>query len=174
MTTYTITESQRQQLLDLAMPVVSTPNRIALKMLQSLTPNSGEAVGFMWQHEDTGRIGFADMGQKPMWKKGNPRLKIIKDIFTAPSTKPADARCCNHDSDCAVHNMPAYPAGPCDCSMKTESVVPSEGQLHEGIKALLLCGNSEIESLSPLMYETYTDDVRRVYVAMCAPQGETE
>ena len=23
--------------------------------------------------------------------------------------------CCGHDSDCAVHNEPAYPAGPCDC-----------------------------------------------------------
>lgn len=24
--------------------------------------------------------------------------------------------CCGHDSDCAVHNEPAYPVGPCDCS----------------------------------------------------------
>ena len=23
-----------------------------------------------------------------------------------------------HASDCAVHNMPAYPAGPCDCGAK--------------------------------------------------------
>lgn len=22
-----------------------------------------------------------------------------------------------HDSDCAVHNMPAFPNGPCDCSV---------------------------------------------------------
>jgi hypothetical protein len=22
-----------------------------------------------------------------------------------------------HDSDCATHNMPAYPNGPCDCSV---------------------------------------------------------
>ncbi len=22
-----------------------------------------------------------------------------------------------HDSDCALHNMPAYPNGPCDCSL---------------------------------------------------------
>lgn len=26
-----------------------------------------------------------------------------------------DSSCCGHDSDCAVHNMPAYPNGPCDC-----------------------------------------------------------
>lgn len=24
----------------------------------------------------------------------------------------------NHDSDCATHNMPAYPNGPCDCRLK--------------------------------------------------------
>lgn len=28
-------------------------------------------------------------------------------------------RCCLHAFDCAVHNMPAYPAGPCDCWVKT-------------------------------------------------------
>lgn len=26
--------------------------------------------------------------------------------------------CCGHTSDCAVHNMPAYPAGPCNCDMR--------------------------------------------------------
>ena len=31
--------------------------------------------------------------------------------------KPALERCCNHDSDCAVHSMPAYPNEPCDCSL---------------------------------------------------------
>jgi len=32
--------------------------------------------------------------------------------------QPAQERCCYHDSDCAVHNMPAYPAGPCDCTQQ--------------------------------------------------------
>jgi hypothetical protein len=27
-------------------------------------------------------------------------------------------RCCEHDSDCAVHNAPALPVGPCDCSVR--------------------------------------------------------
>lgn len=27
-----------------------------------------------------------------------------------------------HDSDCAVHNEPAYPAGPCDCSLRKLAV----------------------------------------------------
>ena len=25
-----------------------------------------------------------------------------------------------HDSDCSVHNMPAFPNGPCDCGELTE------------------------------------------------------
>jgi hypothetical protein len=32
--------------------------------------------------------------------------------------QPAQEQCCYHDSDCAVHNMPAYPAGPCDCTQQ--------------------------------------------------------
>lgn len=28
-----------------------------------------------------------------------------------------------HDSDCALHNMPAYPNGPCDCSVVGASEV---------------------------------------------------
>jgi len=30
-----------------------------------------------------------------------------------PSTSSGD----NHDSDCATHNEPAYPNGPCDCTL---------------------------------------------------------
>jgi hypothetical protein len=26
----------------------------------------------------------------------------------------------SHDSDCAVHNEPAYPAGPCDCGYQAK------------------------------------------------------
>ena len=29
----------------------------------------------------------------------------------------APATAVGHDSDCAVHNGPAYEAGPCDCSL---------------------------------------------------------
>lgn len=32
--------------------------------------------------------------------------------------QPVQERCCYHDSDCAVHNMPAYPAGACDCTQQ--------------------------------------------------------
>ena len=30
--------------------------------------------------------------------------------------------CCEHASDCAVHNEPAYPAGPCDCKLITGEI----------------------------------------------------
>ena len=39
----------------------------------------------------------------------------FKAALAQPEQEPV-ARCCLHDSDCAVHNMPAYPAGACDCS----------------------------------------------------------
>ena len=36
----------------------------------------------------------------------------MKPLYAAPGAQPTQ-----HDSDCATHNMPAYPAGPCDCSV---------------------------------------------------------
>jgi len=55
MTTYTLTEAQRQQLLDVSLSGVSTANTLATQLLQSLTqlaapstsqPSSGEAVAW--------------------------------------------------------------------------------------------------------------------------------
>jgi hypothetical protein len=40
-------------------------------------------------------------------------------------------RCCPHDSDCAVHNMPAYPAGACDCTYKNTFNTPPSAKIHE-------------------------------------------
>lgn len=34
----------------------------------------------------------------------------------ALATQKASLSCCGHKSDCAVHNEPAYPNGPCDCN----------------------------------------------------------
>ena len=39
--------------------------------------------------------------------------------FTLPPPLPVQEpkkRCCDHDSDCAIHNGDALPVGPCDCS----------------------------------------------------------
>lgn len=42
------------------------------------------------------------------------------------TTQPAQDRCCDHDSDCAVHNAPAYPVGPCDCTLSEK---PAQDQV---------------------------------------------
>ena len=47
------------------------------------------------------------------WEKDGERIDPMS-VYK----EPAQERCCYHDSDCAVHNMPAYPAGPCDCTQQ--------------------------------------------------------
>jgi hypothetical protein len=40
----------------------------------------------MWQHDETGRIGFVDAQQIEWgWASGNPRCKIIGPLYTHPS-----------------------------------------------------------------------------------------
>lgn len=60
------------------------------------------------------------------WKDSALKGKIInlypKDLLALielaeRATQPAQDRCCEHDSDCAVHNAPALPVGPCDCTL---------------------------------------------------------
>ena len=55
--------------------------------------------------------------------------KRIEDL-EQPAQEP-EYRCCPHDSDCAVHNMPAYPAGQCDCSYSNKFNLPPSAQIHE-------------------------------------------
>tara|TARA_R110000868_G_scaffold117922_4_gene313045 strand:- start:713 stop:1099 length:387 start_codon:yes stop_codon:yes gene_type:complete len=44
MTTYTLTEAQRQQLLDVSLSGVSTANTLATNLLQSLTPQAAPST----------------------------------------------------------------------------------------------------------------------------------
>jgi hypothetical protein len=41
-----------------------------------------EATAYMWQHDETGRIGFVEAWQ-PMdkWKESNPRLRVIGPLY---------------------------------------------------------------------------------------------
>ena len=39
----------------------------------------------------------------------------LKKLVEAPPPKSIKERQSKHASDCAVHNGPAMPAGPCDC-----------------------------------------------------------
>jgi len=47
MTTYTLTEAQRQQLLDVSLAGVSKANTLATKMLQSLAPSTSQELAEM-------------------------------------------------------------------------------------------------------------------------------
>lgn len=73
--------------------------------------------------------------------------KFVAEM-AAVEVQPSQAgeRCCNHDSDCAVHNMPAYPTGPCDCSLATVALVSICKS--DVSKALLYFG--EDEQIRPL------------------------
>lgn len=48
-----------------------------------------------------------------------------------------------HDSDCATHNMPAYPNGPCNCSLSNTTNLTQDQR-----KALAICRKSGRVSVS--------------------------
>lgn len=50
----------------------------------------GEAVAFMWQHDETGRTGFVEAGfDRAHWEKHNPRLHIIGPLYRHPAQPAA-------------------------------------------------------------------------------------
>lgn len=53
---------------------------------------AGEQVGWMWQHDETGRTGFVDCWQvENGWQDGNPRLRLISKLYTTPQPTQAQA-----------------------------------------------------------------------------------
>ena len=82
----------------------------------------------------------------------------------APVQEP-EYRCCPHDSDCAVHNMPAYPARPCDCSYSNTFNLPSSSLVHE---VCLKLADRELEKLTNENFgrtpnDTWTNKIVDVY-----------
>lgn len=70
------------------------------------------------RYESSERVGsVGTVGEFPNVSTANRICEALAatesgaTAFTAPS----------HDSDCAVHNMPAYPEGQCDCSARSEN-----------------------------------------------------
>jgi len=57
--------------------------------LKAAKQEQGEPVAWMFQHEETGRIMFVE-AQQLEWgfEKGNPRLKKIGPVYTAPQPAP--------------------------------------------------------------------------------------
>jgi hypothetical protein len=51
------------------------------------------AVAWMWQHEETGMIGFIEHMHKDSldhWQSINPHLQIIRPLYAAPPSPSAD------------------------------------------------------------------------------------
>lgn len=47
--------------------------------------------------------------------------RVLGKIAKAPPPKTVQRRKVVHASDCAVHNGPAYEAGPCDCDAEAKA-----------------------------------------------------
>jgi hypothetical protein len=56
----------------------------------------------------------ADSWHNPLGLESMPR---VEPAFPEAQPVPVDL----HDSDCSTHNEPAYPNGPCDCSLSKSS-----------------------------------------------------
>lgn len=54
--------------------------RAELERLEAVEP-----VAFMWQHDETGRVGFIDPWQRQNgFEANNPRCKVVHALYTAP------------------------------------------------------------------------------------------
>lgn len=58
---------------------------------------------------------ISDFATKRGLSLDNARVRDWVDALAQPVQEPKK-RCCDHDSDCAIHNGDALPVGPCDCS----------------------------------------------------------
>ena len=59
--------------------------------LAALKQSQDKPVAWMWQHEETGRVGFTDIEQvtSGAHESLNPRLKLIAPLYTTAPTIPA-------------------------------------------------------------------------------------
>ena len=58
------------------------------------------------------RLGFTDWVEAYHGLNSNSKPILNKDV-----SAKANGPCCAHDSDCAIHNAPAYPVGPFNCTV---------------------------------------------------------
>jgi hypothetical protein len=61
----------------------------ALPSVPAMVP-AGQVVAWMWQHEETGRVGFIDQWQiENGWQAANPRLRLIRPLVFADGVSEA-------------------------------------------------------------------------------------
>jgi len=61
------------------------------------------------------RGAYAELGADPYAATRRAIVQAAAEIGKKMLENPGIAEAETHASDCAVHNEPAYPAGPCDC-----------------------------------------------------------
>lgn len=69
-----------------------------------------------------GRLGCPDLWpwERAAWKPKDARRDLVRaGALILAEIERLDRAQARHASDCAVHNAPAYPPGPCDCGAAT-------------------------------------------------------
>ena len=71
-----------------------------------------QALEALENHEGNYKLGRAGC------ERQEAAITAIKEALAQPPlpVQEPKKRCCDHDSDCAIHNGDALPVGPCDCS----------------------------------------------------------
>ena len=77
--------------------------------------------------------------------------------YIAPQQEPVQ-----HWSDCAVHNGPAYPAGPCDCGVKKEPIAYVTGTYN----GMFLVAPLNPAMVLPVGMAFYTTPPKRPWVGL--------
>jgi hypothetical protein len=80
--------------------VVAAGNRLDSTSVEVEPPGAppseaAKPVAYMWQHEETGNVGFVDPWQvENGWQAANPRLRIVSPLFASLPVggAPADSR----------------------------------------------------------------------------------
>lgn len=101
---------------------------------------AGEQVGWMWQHDETGRTGFVDCWQvENGWQEGNPRLRFISKLYATPQPTQAQA-------GVPCRKNPFY-HGPRNCSRGTVGCCEDHGAKPQPQAGAVPLTEGQIESL---------------------------
>lgn len=79
--------SHKQWLEDIARPIARLIEREVAAW--NRRPDAGAPDAWMWQHEETGNVGFVDHWQvEHGWQAANPRLRLVRALVAAPLPPP--------------------------------------------------------------------------------------
>lgn len=82
-------------------------------LTQATASEQGEAVAWMWQHDETGRTGFVDQWQVDNgWQANNPRCHLVSALYTAQPAPAARPMQLPSFDDCAAKKEAGGPLNP--------------------------------------------------------------